>query len=195
MTAIAGAPALDQSWERMVAARLGAGDPAAFSECYRQLGSYVYGLAVRVLRDNDLAQDVTQEVFCQLWERPRSFDPDRGSLRSFLGVLAHRRSVDLIRRAEASKRREQAEGDTGRGTSTPDIAEDVQAGMAAEYVRRAVDQLPEDQRRPIVLAYFGGKTFREVAEILEIPEGTAKSRIRMALTKLGREAGATGVTA
>lgn len=183
----------DREWDRTVRARLVAGDAAALADCYGQLGAYVFGLAVRILRDRGRAQDITQDVFCFLWERPDSFDPDRSSLRSFVGMLAHRRSVDLVRRLEASKRREHAYGSLA-DTIPSSVVESVQAGMAAERVRRAVDQLPDEQRLAVMLAYFRGRTFKEVAEILGIPEGTAKSRIRLALGRLSRSLNAAGVT-
>lgn len=172
------------TWDRAVAVRLIAGDASALSEVYDQLSGYVFGLARKVIRDPDRAEDVTQEVFCQLWERPDRFDPERGTLRSFLGVVTHRRAVDHVRRAEASRKREQGQADVA--TIPPDITEAVHAGLEADRVRAAVEALPDDQRTPVLLAYFGGRTFKEVADILHIPEGTAKSRIRAALDKLAR---------
>ena len=171
-------------WEELISARLIAGDAGALSEVYAQFGAYVYGLARRVIRDVDRAEDVAQEVFCQLWERPERFRPERGSMRAFLGVLTHRRAVDHVRRSESSRRRD-ADYESSVALP-PDITEAVHAGLDAERVREAVRALPEEQRTPVLLAYFGGRTFREVAEILQIPEGTAKSRIRVALNKLAR---------
>lgn len=172
------------TWEQVVVARLVAGDGAALSEVYDQFAGYVFGLAFRVTRNRSLAEDVTQEVFCRFWQQPDRFDPDRGSLRTFLGTLTHRRSVDCVRSIDASRRRESTHNDGFLATPNYDIAEAVGALLAAEEVRTAVAQLPDAQRRPIELAYFEGYTFRQLAESLGIPEGTAKSRIRLGLGKL-----------
>jgi RNA polymerase sigma factor (sigma-70 family) len=125
---------------------------------------------------------VSQDVFVGLWERPDAFDPDRGSLRSWLGTVTHRRAVDHVRREEARRRR--AERAAGRISVTPDVDEMATALVTAERVRAALDVLPADQRTAIQLAYFGGRTYRDVARILGIPEGTAKSRLRLALKKV-----------
>ena len=147
------------------------------AEVYDQYSSFVYGLALRVIGDARAAEDVSQDVFVGLWERPAAFDPDRGSLRTWLGTLTHRRAVDYVRREEARRRR--AERDAARAVTAPDVEEMATALVTAERVRAALDLLPSEQRRAIQLAYFGGKTYREVAEVLGIPEGTAKSRLRL----------------
>jgi RNA polymerase sigma factor (sigma-70 family) len=169
-------------WERRVAARLVAGDHDALAEVYDQFSSLVYGLAFRVIADARAAEDVSQDVFVGLWERPDAFDPDRGSLRSWLGTVTHRRAVDHVRREEARRRR--AERAAGRISVAPDVDEMATALVTAERVRAALDVLPEEQRTAIQLAYFGGRTYRDVARILGIPEGTAKSRLRLALKKV-----------
>src|SRR5690349_23267626 len=93
------------AWELAVRDRLVARDQSALTEMYDQFGSYVFGLAARVIGDRRAAEDVTQEVFLSLWERPDAFDPGRGRLRTFVGTLAHRRAIDLVRREEARRRR------------------------------------------------------------------------------------------
>ena len=93
------------AWEHDVKARLIARDPSALTEMYDQLGSYVFGLAARVIGDRRAAEDVTQDVFLSLWERPEGFDPERGRLRTFVSTVAHRRAIDLVRREEARRRR------------------------------------------------------------------------------------------
>src|SRR5439155_49629 len=113
---------------------------------------------------------------------PGAFDPERGSLRTWLGTLAHRRSVDYVRREEARRRR--AEREASRAVAAPDVEEMATALLSAERVRAALDLLPDEQRRAIQLAYFGGKTYRQVAETLGIPEGTAKSRLRLGLKRI-----------
>ena len=169
-------------WERTTRDRLIAGEEGALNEIYDQFSSFVYGLALRVIGDARAAEDVSQDVFVTVWERPGAFDPDRGSLRTWLGTLAHRRAVDHVRREEARRRR--AIKDAARPVSTPDVEEMALALVTAERVRSALDTLPDEQRRAIQLAYFGGKTYRQVADVLGIPEGTAKSRLRLGLRRI-----------
>jgi RNA polymerase sigma factor (sigma-70 family) len=181
---------VSSDWERDVRERLVANDEAALAEIYDQYASFVYGLALRVIGDARAAEDVSQDVFVGLWERPGAFDPDRGSLRTWLGTITHRRAVDYVRREEARRRR--AEREAARAVSAPDVEELATAMVAAERVRAALDVLPSDQRRAIQLAYFGGKTYRQVAEVLGIPEGTAKSRLRLGLRRIAAALEAQG---
>jgi RNA polymerase sigma-70 factor (ECF subfamily) len=169
-------------WESEVRARIVAGDDQALREVYDQYASFVHGIAVRVIGDPRAAEDVSQDVFVAFWERPAVFDPERGSLRTWLGTLAHRRAVDHVRREEARRRR--ATREASRAVTAPDVEEMATALLAAERVRAALDLLPEEQRTAVQLAYFGGKTYRKVAETLGIPEGTAKSRLRLALRRI-----------
>ena len=179
------------AWELAVRNRLIARDPSALSDLYDQFGSYVFGLAARVIGDRHAAEDVTQEVFLSLWERPEAFEPARGRLRTFLGTLAHRRAVDVVRREEARRRRAAREAATR--TPIPDVGELAMAIVAAEQVRVEVSRLPSEQRAAIELAYFGGRTYRQVAEELGIPEGTAKSRMRLGLGRIAQALEAQGV--
>lgn len=177
-------------WEYQVRDRIVAGDDAALREVYEQFASFVYGLAVRVIGDVRAAEDVSQDVFVAFWERPGAFDPERGSLRTWLGTLTHRRAVDHVRREEARRRR--TEREASRAVVSPDVEEMATALLAAERVRAALDLLPDAQRRAIQLAYFGGKTYRQVAEVLDIPEGTAKSRLRLGLRRIAEALEAEG---
>ena len=169
-------------WEAEVRDRVVAGDDQALREVYDQYSSFVHGLAARVIGDPRAAEDVSQDVFVSFWERPAAFDPARGSLRTWLGTLTHRRAVDHVRREEARRRR--AEREASRAVTAPDVEEMATALLTAERVRAALDVLPDEQRRAVQLAYFGGKTYRQVAETLGIPEGTAKSRLRLALRRI-----------
>jgi RNA polymerase sigma-70 factor (ECF subfamily) len=162
-----------------------AGDERALAEVYDRYVGLVFGMARRVLGDESKAEDVTQEVFVYVWEQPHRFDPSRGTLRSWLGVLAHHRSVDRVR---SEVRRARGESriqpiDVVAATSD-DVDDELSGAWLASRVREALDQLPTEQREAVVLAYFGGRTYRQVATELDIPEGTAKSRLRLALTKL-----------
>jgi RNA polymerase sigma factor (sigma-70 family) len=165
--------------------RLLDGDGSALSEIYDRFGELVFGLALRTTRDRTLAEDVTQETFVALWQAPAKFDPTRGSLRSWLCTIAHRRSIDAIRRNESHKRRVEMAASEIVVDITSDAPEQrVVEAIQKDELRRAVDMLPDDQRLAVCLAYFEGLTFRQVAETLHIPEGTAKSRIRLATKQL-----------
>lgn len=156
---------------------------SAMAEVYRRHGGAVYALAKKVLLNENAAEEITQEVFIDLWQHPEKFDSQRGSLRSFLLARTHGKSVDLIRSEESRKQRESK---TTRETATAgyDLEHQVWDMAVAEKVQKCVDDLPEEMRKPIELAYFGGHTYREVAEMLDTPEGTIKSRIRIGLSKL-----------
>jgi RNA polymerase sigma-70 factor (ECF subfamily) len=158
---------------------------------YDQFGSYVFGLAARVIGDRRAAEDVTQDVFLQLWERPEAFDPERGRLRTFVGTLAHRRAIDLVRREEARRRR--SARDAASVLPIPDVDELAIAIVTAEHIRAEVELLPAEQRAAIELAYFAGRTYRQVAEELGIPEGTAKSRMRLGLRRIADALTAKGM--
>jgi RNA polymerase sigma-70 factor (ECF subfamily) len=185
------ADAASGDWELAVRDRLAARDQSALADLYDQFGSYLFGLAARVIGDRHAAEDVTQEVFLSLWERPEAFEPARGRLRTFLGTLAHRRAVDVVRREEARRRR--AARDAATTMPIPDVGELAMAIVTAEQVRAEVNRLPADQRAAIELAYFGGRTYRQVAEELGIPEGTAKSRMRLGLGRIAQALEAQGV--
>ncbi|HEY4396819.1 MAG TPA: sigma-70 family RNA polymerase sigma factor, partial [Acidimicrobiia bacterium] len=141
----AGRDVRPSQWERATRDRLIAGEEGALNEIYDQYSSFVYGLALRVIGDARAAEDVSQDVFVAVWERPDAFDPDRGSLRTWLGTLAHRRAVDHVRREEARRRR--AIKDAARPVSTPDVEEMALALVTAERVRSALEMLPDEQRR------------------------------------------------
>jgi RNA polymerase sigma-70 factor (ECF subfamily) len=179
------------AWEHEVRSRLVARDDTALTELYDQFGSYVYGLAARVIGDRRAAEDVTQDVFLSLWERPEAFEPERGRLRTFVGTLAHRRAIDYVRREEARRRR--TARDAASIVPIPDVDELAMAIVTAEQVRAEVERLPADQREAIELAYFGGRTYRQVADELGIPEGTAKSRMRLGLRRIADALAAMGV--
>jgi RNA polymerase sigma-70 factor, ECF subfamily len=158
----------------------------ALAEAYRRHAGAVYGLARRVLNDTATAEEVVQEVFLRLWNSPDKFDPARGSLRAYLLAQAHGRSVDLLRSDSSRRRREEREV---RETAEAgyDIEHEVWDLAVADRVKEAVTALPEEERRAIELAYFGGHTYREVAVLLNAPEGTVKSRIRAGLRRMRTE--------
>ena len=167
----------------LVSAVATARDEAALEEAYRRHSAAVYGLSKRLLRNPEFADEVTQEIFVRLWNRPERFDPARGTLRSFLLADAHGRSVDLIRAETARRAREEKDALVSSETA-PDVESLAIAATVSTQVREAVAALSEPERKAVELAYFGGHTYKQVAEILGEPEGTIKSRIRVALKRL-----------
>lgn len=158
----------------------------ALAEAYRRHAGAVFGLARRLLVEVSMAEEVVQEVFLRLWNQPEKFDPGRGSLRSFLLAQCHGRSVDLLRSETSRKRREEREL-RSTAESGYDLEHEVWDLTVAERVKHSVLALPEQERRAIELAYFGGHTYREVAALLDQPEGTVKSRIRSGLKRLRQD--------
>jgi RNA polymerase sigma-70 factor (ECF subfamily) len=172
--------------DEVLLARVRAGDQRALERIYDELGGMVHGLARRVTGDEQVAREVTQDVFVHLWQKPDAVDLNRGSLRAYVGVVAHRRAVDAVRRATSRRRAETAVGDQPMVTdSFEDAVAEVDArAWSSEQLAAALEQLPTEQRDAVVLAYFGGLRYTEVAVRLDIPEGTAKSRIRLGLARV-----------
>lgn len=158
----------------------------ALAEAYRRHAGAVHGLARRLLGDDARAEEIVQEVFTRLWDRPERYDAERGTLRAFLLAQTHGRAVDLVRADAARRAREEREVRKVAAPGT-DLEGEVWDLHVSEQVREALGQLREDERSPIVLAYFGGYTYRQVAEVLDTPEGTVKSRIRAGLARLRGE--------
>jgi RNA polymerase sigma-70 factor (ECF subfamily) len=164
----------------------------ALAEVYRRHGGAAYALARRLLNDNQLAEEILQEVFLRLWNTPERFDPERGSLRAYLLAQTHGRSVDLLRSETSRRRREEREA-----RQSPKFGEDIERQVidltVSEKVKEVVAGLPTDERQAIELAYFGGHTYRQVAVMLDAPEGTVKSRIRSGLRRLRKDLAEAGL--
>jgi RNA polymerase sigma-70 factor (ECF subfamily) len=186
-----------ESADPMLLAQLCDGDADALAVVYDRYAALVHGVARRVLGDESAAEDVTQDVFTHLWRHPDRVDLGRGCLRSYLGVLAHRRAVDALRRRARRDRRE--ERSAHRAPPEPSLEDAVVVSVVsswrAAHVMEALERLPDEQQAAIRLAFYGGRTYREVAIELAIPEGTAKSRLRLALARLREELASEGVDA
>lgn len=171
--------------DRLLLERICAGDERALAAAYDQHSDLVYGLARRVTRDGQLAGEITQDVFTYLWELPERVDLARGSLRSYLAVVTHRRAVDAIRRNE---RRMRTEAAAARQDYQDGPEDEVVAAATVSWQHdrlvRALAELSNDQRRAVELAYYDGLTYKQVATTLGIPEGTVKSRLRLAMARL-----------
>lgn len=164
--------------------RCARGDEQAFAALYDATAARVHGLVLRVLRDPAQAEEVTQEVFLQVWRTAARFDEDKGSALAWLMTLAHRRAVDRVRAAEAVTRRDTSYHQSTQAVPHDSTAEAAEASMEARRVRSALGELTEVQREALELAYFGGYTHTEVATMLDLPVGTAKTRIRDGLIRL-----------
>jgi len=186
-------PALSDQWfsvdtasDAVLVCAMSRGRHEAFAEIYARHGGRVYGLARRICGASR-ADDIVQEVFLQLWNHPERFNPDRGSLQSYLLMQSHSRSVDSIRSGTARRARESADIAAQRVAVVTDVDVAALARLAGQAAVRLMEALPDGEHEAIVLAYFGGHTYREVAKILGLPEGTVKSRIRHGLGRLYAE--------
>lgn len=165
------------------------GESLALSAVHARYAAKIKSIAYGIIRDQDLAADVTQEVFERLWLRTDRFDSERGSLGTYLSVDAHGRSIDLVRSLNASKARELNDVVRSAGEKPADTADEALRRLDASQVRSSLASLPEEQRVPIALAFFEGISYRQVAEQLRTPEGTVKSRIRAGLQTLSSSLG------
>lgn len=162
----------------------GRSDEAAFAQLYDATASRAVGLAVRVVRDPAQAEEVAQEAFLEIWRTAARFDPAKGSPLGWLLTIVHRKAVDRVRSAEASTRRDTTYHQQNPSIDHDSTAEAAQASLEARRVRNALESLTPVQREALELAYFGGYTHTEVATMLDLPVGTAKTRIRDGLIRL-----------
>lgn len=160
------------------------GDEAAFAALYDATAARVHGLVLRVVRDPAQSEEVTQEAFLDIWRTASRYEPDRGTALSWLLTIAHRKAVDRVRSAEAATRRDTTYHSSNAGVEHDVTAEAAGAAIEARRVRNALRALTAVQREALELAYFGGYTHTEVATMLDLPVGTAKTRIRDGLIRL-----------
>ena len=158
------------------------GDPEAFEAVYDRLAGPVYGLIRRVLRDPAQSEEVTQEVLLEVWRTATRFDPAVGGAATWVLTIAHRRAVDRVRSVTAAADREHKTADIRRPHD--EVAEAVEASLDRERVRRCLDRLTDVQRESITLAYYGGYSYRQVAELLTVTLGAIKTRIRDGLIRM-----------
>jgi RNA polymerase sigma-70 factor (ECF subfamily) len=164
--------------------RASRGDEGAFAEWYDATSARAFGLAVRVLRDPAQAEEVTQESYLECWRHAARFDSAKGSAISWLLTIVHRKAVDRVRSAESAGRRDVAYGQRERSVPHDETAEAAAASIEATRVRAALADLTAKQREAVELAFLGGYTHTEVASMLDLPIGTAKTRIRDGLIRL-----------
>lgn len=167
-----------------VVSRVARGDEAAFEELFRRTAGSVLGLVRRVLRDPAQSEEVAQEVMVEVWRSATRFDASRGSATSWIMTMAHARAVDRVRSAQSARDREERVGRRETVREYDEVAEEVEVRMEQQAVRSCLGGLTDLQRESVQLAYYGGYTYREVAELLDVPLGTVKTRLRDGLIRL-----------
>jgi RNA polymerase sigma-70 factor (ECF subfamily) len=167
------------------------GDQAAFSDLSDQLAGRVLGLVTRLLKDRAQSEEVTQEVFLEVWQNATRFDRARGTAASWVLTMAHRRAVDRVRAAQASRDRDTRIGIRDHETEFDSVTESVEIRIEHERVSRALARLTEFQRQAVTMAYYGGYTHSEMSDLLGVPIGTVKTRLRDGMIRLRDEMGVT----
>ena len=163
------------------------GNPRAFELLYDRHGGAAFALAYRMVGDRVTAEDVSQEAFLSIWRSKARYQPDRGSVRTWVLGIVHHRAIDALRRNLVhERRRSSAEGIEDRLEAPERERTDVEAARREDalHVRDALKDLPDEQTRVIELAYFGGFSHSQIAEMLQMPIGTVKGRMRLGLEKL-----------
>jgi len=170
-------------------ARVGRGDRQAFSALYDEMAPRVLGLVTRLLRDPAQSEEVTQEIFLEIWQTSSRFDPNKGGASTWILTMTHRRAVDRVRASQASRDRDVKVGIRDLDANYDHVAESVEVRIEHERVEKAMARLTDMQRQAITLSYYGGYSNSEVAEILSVPIGTIKTRIRDGMIRLRDEMG------
>lgn len=165
-------------------ARVAQGDRAAFAEVYDALSARVFGLVVRILVDRAQAEEVAQEVFLEVWRKAPTFDASKGSVVGWTLALAHSKAVDRVRASQSQRDRDLRIGVRDRQADVDVVSEAAEARIEGDRVREAMASLSAPQREAIELAYFGGLTQTEIAERIDTPLGTVKTRLRDGMIRL-----------
>jgi RNA polymerase sigma-70 factor (ECF subfamily) len=187
-----GAPHTEHLSDHGLLALIARGDREAFARLYDMYAAPAYSLAVRIVRDRDLAADVVQDAFMAVWRQASSFDTRRGQPSTWILTLTHHKAVDTVRR-EQRRRADPIEEGQELGEAGAPVEEQAWQGVAREQVRRALAKLPDPQREVLELAYFAGYTQSELAERLALPIGTVKSRTFAAMSSLRELLAASGM--
>jgi RNA polymerase sigma-70 factor (ECF subfamily) len=162
--------------------RVARGDRAAFDAVYERVAAPVFGVVARVVRDPSQSEEVTQEVLLDVWRSASRFNGERGSAMAWIMTIAHRRAVDRVRSAQRSAERERHV--TSAAVPYDEVAENTEVSLEQERVRRCLSSLTELQRESLLLAYYSGYTYREVARLLGVAAATVKTRMRDGLIRL-----------
>jgi RNA polymerase sigma-70 factor (ECF subfamily) len=165
------------------------GNQAAFSQLYDQTASRVLGLVRRLLKDSAQSEEVTQEIFLEVWQNAKRYDPAKGSATTWILTMSHRRAVDRIRSSQSTRDRDTKIGLRDMETEYDSVSESVEIRVEHERVGQALLRLTELQRQAVTLAYYGGYSHSEVAEMLKVPIGTVKTRLRDGMIRLRDELG------
>jgi RNA polymerase sigma-70 factor (ECF subfamily) len=169
--------------------RVASGDRDAFAQLYDRTASRVFGLVKRLLRDHSQSEEVTQEIFLEIWQSATRYDTSKGGAIAWMLTMAHRRAVDRVRASQASRDRDQRIGIRDFAPEYDSVAESVEVRIESERVKEAMMRLTELQRQAVQLAYFGGYSHSEVATMLSVPIGTVKTRLRDGMIRLRDELG------
>jgi RNA polymerase sigma factor (sigma-70 family) len=178
---------LGDARDRDLIRQIGQGDEDAFRGLFRRYSTQAMALAQRVLRQPALAEETVQEAFLSVWRNPLSYDAGRGSVRAWLMSTVHHRAVDMVRREEAQRRRAEeavADVDVDGGDPAETVVDELDLPGERDAVRRALEDLPAEQRQVIELMYFGGMSQSKISESLGLPLGTVKSRTLLAMRRL-----------
>lgn len=165
------------------------GDQRAFAELYDRAAPRVFGLVKRLLRDHAQSEEVTQEIFLEIWQSAPKYDHSKGSAVAWMLTMAHRRAVDRVRASQASRDRDVRIGIRDHVSEYDTVAENVEIQIESERVKVAMNRLTELQRQAVTLAYFGGYSHSEVSTMLRVPIGTVKTRLRDGMIRLRDELG------
>ena len=165
------------------------GNQAAFGQLYDQCANRVLGLVRRLLKDSAQSEEVTQEIFLEVWQNAKRYDPAKGSATTWILTMSHRRAVDRIRSSQSTRDRDTRIGFRDMETEYDSVSESVEIRVEHERVGQALLRLTELQRQAVTLAYYGGYSHSEVAEMLKVPIGTVKTRLRDGMIRLRDELG------